>query len=49
MQRDYTRVVDSKKAIEMSYREEREKGLTSKSDLTMVKKQKWLEMERQKN
>lgn len=49
MQKDYTRAIENKKAVEASYRKEREKGLTSKSDLTMVKKQKWLEMERQKN
>lgn len=42
MQRDYNRIAETKKAIETSYREERDRGLTSKSDLTMAKKQKWL-------
>ena len=49
MQRDYNRLMQTKKTIEVSYREERERGLTSKTDLAMAKKQKWLELERQKN
>ena len=49
MQRDYNRLIDNKKNVEKNFREEREKGLNSKSDLTLAKKQKWLELERQKN
>ena len=44
MQRDYNRLIENKKNLEKNIREEREKGLTSKTDLTMAKKQKWLEL-----
>ena len=49
MQRDYNRLAEAKKTLEASYREERQKGITNKSDLTQARKQKWLELERQKN
>jgi hypothetical protein len=35
--------------MDVNYRAEKEKGIASNSDLSGVKKQKWLEMERLKN
>lgn len=49
MQRDYNRVLESKKNIEKSYREERERSVTSKSEIAVAKQQKWLDLQRQKN
>lgn len=49
LQRDYNRILESKKVIEKSFREERERSVTSKSEIANTKKQKWLELERQKN
>ena len=49
MQRDYNRVIESKKGVEGSYRLKREESTTSKADNNLLKKQKWVQMERQKN
>lgn len=49
LQRDYNRILESKKTAEKSYREEREKGMNSKAEISIAKKQNWLELERQKN
>lgn len=42
LQRDYNRILESKKVIEKSFREERERSMTSKSEIAMAKKNKWL-------
>lgn len=48
-QRDYARVVESKKKLERECRELREKGATSTGDAGAGRRQKWLEVEKQKN
>lgn len=49
LQRDYNRILESKKTIEKSFREERERSVTSQSEMAITKKNKWLELERQKH
>lgn len=44
MEKDYNRVLNNRKAAQSQYREEREKGFVSKTDVTNVKRQKWLEL-----
>lgn len=49
MQRDYNRVLQNKRGFESSYREQKERGLTSRGDVNVIKKQKWLQLQKQKN
>ena len=48
MQRDYDRLTSNKKALEESFRGERENVITGKLDINQEKKKKWDEMGRQK-
>jgi hypothetical protein len=49
MKKDYERVLSSNKLIESEYRDERERGVSTKGDVSYLKKVKWLELEKQKN
>lgn len=49
MERDYHRLTDHKKNLEDSFREERENVITAKVDVNQQRKNKWIEMERQRN
>ena len=42
-------MIESKKGVESSYRVKRDESTTVKADANMLKKQKWVQMERQKN
>ena len=44
LKKDYERAISNNKLIESEYRDQRERGVTTKGDINYLKKVKWLEL-----